>query len=140
MLETLRNAFKIEDIRKRIIYTFFMLIIIRIGSQLPIPSVNSEVFANWFANQGSDAFSFLDAITGGSFYQMSVFALNITPYITSSIIIQLLTIAIPKLEEMQKDGEDGRKKITKITRYLTVVLALVESTAMAIGFLSLIHI
>lgn len=134
MLETLRNAFKIEDIRKRIIYTFLMLIVIRIGSQLPIPSVNSEVFANWFANQGTDAFSFLDAITGGSFYQMSVFALNITPYITSSIIIQLLTIAIPKLEEMQKDGEEGRKKITKITRYLTIVLALVESTAMAIGF------
>ena len=85
MLETLRNAFKIEDIRKRIGYTFLMLIVIRIGSQLPIPCVNSEVFANWFANQGGDAFSFLDAITGGSFYQMSVFALNITPYITSSI-------------------------------------------------------
>ena len=71
MLETLRNAFKIEDIRKRIGYTFLMLIVIRIGSQLPIPCVNSEVFANWFANQGGDAFSFLDAITGGSFYQMS---------------------------------------------------------------------
>ena len=134
MLETLRNAFKIEDIRKRIIYTFLMLIVIRIGSQLPVPGVNSQVFANWFATQGGDAFSFLDAITGGSFYQMSVFALNITPYITSSIIIQLLTIAIPKLEELQKDGEDGRKKITKITRYLTVVLALIEGTAMAIGF------
>lgn len=134
MLETLRNAWKIEDIRKRIIYTFLMLIVIRIGSQLPIPSVNSEVFANWFANQGTDAFSFLDAITGGSFYQMSVFALNITPYITSSIIVQLLTIAIPKLEEMHKDGEEGRKKLTRITRYLTVALALLESTAMAIGF------
>ena len=134
MLETLRNAFKIEDIRKRIGYTFLMLIVIRIGSQLPIPCVNSEVFANWFANQGGDAFSFLDAITGGSFYQMSVFALNITPYITSSIIIQLLTIAIPKLEELQKDGEEGRKKITKITRYLSVILALVEAIAMAIGF------
>lgn len=134
MLKTLRNAFKIEDIRKRIIYTFLMLIVIRIGSQLPVPGVNSQVFANWFASQGSDAFSFLDAITGGSFYQMSVFALNITPYITSSIIIQLLTIAIPKLEEMQKDGEEGRKKMTKITRYLTVALALIEGTAMAIGF------
>ena len=134
MLETLRNAFKIEDIRKRIGYTFLMLIVIRIGSQLPIPCVISEVFANWFANQGGDAFSFLDAITGGSFYQMSVFALNITPYITSSIIIQLLTIAIPKLEELQKDGEEGRKKITKITRYLSVILALVEAIAMAIGF------
>ena len=77
---------------------------------------------------------FFDAITGGSFEKMSVFALNITPYITSSIIIQLLTIAIPKLEELQKDGEEGRKKMTAITRYLTVALALMESLAMAIGF------
>lgn len=134
MFETLRNAFKIKDIRNRIIFTFLMLIVIRIGSQLPIPGVDREVFASWFANQSSDAFSFFDAITGGSFYQMSIFALNITPYITSSIIMQLLTIAIPKLEEMQKDGEEGRKKIVEITRYLTVGLAIVESVAMAIGF------
>lgn len=134
MLETLRNAFKIKDIRNRIIFTFFMLIIIRIGSQLPVPGVDRDVFANWFAGQGGDAFSFFDAITGGSFEQMSIFALNITPYITSSIIMQLLTIAIPKLEEMQKDGEEGRKKIAEITRYLTIGLALIESIAMAIGF------
>ena len=131
MLETLRNAFKIKDIRNRVIFTFFMLIVIRIGSQLPIPGVNRDLLANWFASQGSDAFNFFDAITGGSFLQMTIFALNITPYITSSIIMQLLTIAIPKLEEMQKDGEDGRKKIAEITRYLTVALALIESLAMA---------
>ncbi len=134
MFETVRNAFKIKDIRKRIIFTFLMLIVIRIGSELPIPGVNREVFAQWFENQTSDAFSFFDAITGGSFLQMSVFALNITPYITSSIIMQLLTIAIPKLEEMQRDGEEGRKKIVEITRYVTVALALIESIAMAIGF------
>lgn len=135
MLETLRNAFKIKDIRNRIIFTFLMLIVIRLGCQLPIPSVNRELLESWFANQGSaGAFNFFDAITGGSFLRMTVFALNITPYITSSIIMQLLTIAIPKLEEMQKDGEDGRKKIASITRYLTVALALIESTAMAIGF------
>ncbi len=110
------------------------MIVIRIGSQLPIPGVDRNVFANWFANQSSDAFNFFDAVTGGSFYQMSVFALNITPYITSSIIMQLLTIAIPKLEEMQKEGEEGRKKIAEFTRYLTVVLALIESVAMAVGF------
>ncbi len=133
MLETLRNAFKIKDIRNRIIFTFFMLIVIRIGSQLPIPGVDSEVFANWFAGQVGEGMSFFDAITGGSFYNMSVFALNITPYITSSIIMQLLTIAIPKLEEMQRDGEEGRKKIAEITRYLTIVLALIESIAMTIG-------
>lgn len=134
MLETLRNAFKIKDIRKRIIFTFLMLIVIRIGSQLPIPGVDNEVFANWFANQTADGMGFFDAITGGSFYNMSIFALNITPYITSSIIMQLLTIAIPKLEEMQRDGEEGRKKIAEITRYLTVALALIEAIAMTIGF------
>ncbi len=134
MLETFRNAFKIKDIRRRIFYTLFMLVVIRIGSQLPLPGVNAELITNWFANQDTDALNFFDAITGGSFEQMSVFALNITPYITSSIIMQLLTIAIPKLEEMQKDGEDGRKKIVEITRYVTVALALLQSVAMAIGF------
>lgn len=134
MLKTLRNAFKIKDIRDRLIFTFFMLIVIRIGSQLPVPGVDRNVFASWFAAQSNDAFSFFDAVTGGSFEQMSIFALNITPYITSSIIMQLLTIAIPKLEEMQKDGEEGRKKIAEITRYVTVGLALIESIAMAIGF------
>ena len=134
MLETLRNAFKIKDIRKRIIFTFLMLVVIRIGSQLPIPGVNGDVFANWFANQTADGMGFFDAVTGGSFLNLSIFALNITPYITSSIIMQLLTIAIPKLEEMQRDGEDGRKKIAEITRYLTIALALIESIAMAIGF------
>ena len=132
MLKTLRNAFKIKDIRNKILYTFMMLIVVRIGSLLPIPGVDTEYFKNLLSNVGD--LSFLDAFTGGSFEKMSIFALSITPYITSSIIMQLLTIAIPKLEEMQKEGEDGRKKITEITRYLTVGLALVESIAMAIGF------
>lgn len=114
MFDTVRNAFKVKDIRNRILFTFFMLIIIRIGSQLPIPGVDRNVFADWFANQSSDAFNFFDAVTGGSFLQMSVFALNITPYITSSIFMQLLTIAIPKLEEMQRDGEEGRKKLQRL--------------------------
>ena len=134
MLETLRNAFKIKDIRNRIFFTFLMLVIVRIGSQLPVPGVNRTLLANWFESQGTDAFNFFDAITGGSFTQMTVFALSITPYITSSIIMQLLTIAIPKLEEMHKDGEEGRKKIAAVTRYLTVALALIESVAMSIGF------
>ena len=133
MLETLRNAFKIKDLRKRIGFTFLMLIVVRIGSQLPIPGVDPDVFSQLFANSG-DALNFFDAITGGSFENMSIFALNITPYITSSIIIQLLTIAFPKLEEMQRDGEQGRKKMTQITRYVTVGLAVVQSLAMAIGF------
>ena len=134
MFETLRNAFRVKDIRKRIIFTFLMLIVIRIGSQLPVPGVNGDVFASWFASQAASGLGFFDAITGGSFLSMSVFALNITPYITSSIIMQLLTIAIPALEELQKDGEDGKKKIAEITRYVTVGLALFESGAMAYGF------
>ncbi len=134
MLETFRNAFRIADIRKKIGYTFLMLIVIRLGSELPTPGVNSTYIKEFFAQNTGEAFNLFNAFTGGSFEQMSVFALSITPYITSSIIMQLLTIAIPKLEEMHKDGEDGRKKIAAITRYLTVVLALIESTAMSIGF------
>ena len=111
-----------------------MLVVIRIGSQLPIPGVETAFFKDFFAQQNNDAFGFFNAMTGSSFTNMSVFALSITPYITSSIIMQLLTIAIPKLEEMQRDGEDGRKKIAEYTRYVTVALALIESIAMAVGF------
>ena len=134
MLKTLRNAWKDKEIRKKLLYTFMMLVVIRFGSELPIPGVNTSYFKDFFARQSGDAFNFFDAMTGGSFTSMSVLALSITPYITSSIIMQLLTIAIPKLEEMQKDGEDGRKKIQTFSRYLTVVLALIEGTAMTIGF------
>ena len=134
MFNTLKKAFKIKEIRKKLLFTLAMVIVIRFGCQLPVPGVNREYFAQWFAQQTGDAFNFFDAFTGGSFLSMSVFALNITPYITSSIIMQLLTIAIPKLEEMQKDGEDGRKKIASITRYVTIGLALIEASAMAIGF------
>ncbi len=134
MFKTLKNAFKIQDVRRRIFYVFMMLVVVRLGSQLPVPFIDSSKIQAWFASQTGDAFNFLDAFTGGSFERMSIFALNITPYITSSIIIQLLTIAIPKLEEMQRDGEDGRKKIATITRYVTVGLALFESIAFTIGF------
>ncbi len=134
MFKTLRDAFKVKDIRKKLLYTFLMLVVIRFGSELPIPGVNTSYFADFFAKQTGDAFNFFNAMTGGSFTQMSVFALSITPYITSSIIMQLMTIAIPKLEEMQRDGEDGRRKIAEYTRYVTVALALIESTAMSIGF------
>lgn len=134
MFTTLKNAFKIKELRKKIFFTFAMLVVIRLGSQLPVPGVDRTYFARWFEQQTGDAFNFFNAFTGGSFLRMSVLALNITPYITSSIIMQLLTIAIPKLEEMQRDGEDGRKKIASITRYVTVGLSLIESSAMAIGF------
>ncbi len=134
MFTTLKNAFKIKEIRQKILFTFGMLVVIRIGSQLPVPGVDTTFFAQWFEAQTGGAFSFFDAITGGSFLNMSILALNISPYITSSIIMQLLTIAIPKLEEIQREGDDGRKKIAAITRYVTVALALIQATAMTIGF------
>jgi len=134
MFTTLKNAFKIKEIRAKILFTFGMLVVIRLGSQLPVPGVNRDFFSDWFAQQTGDAFNFFNAFTGGSFLSFSILALNITPYITASIIMQLLTIAIPKLEELQKEGAEGRKKIASITRYATVGLALVESAAMAIGF------
>ena len=134
MFRKLGDALKVKDIRHRLLYILLCLVIIRLGSQIPVPGVNRDFFSNWFKSQTGDAFNFLDAFTGGSFSSMSILALSITPYITSSIIVQLLTIAIPALEEMQRDGEDGRKKLTAITRYLTVGLALFESIAMTVGF------
>ena len=134
MLTTLRNAFKVKEVREKLLYTFFMLVVIRLGSNIPIPGVKTDFFRIFFAQQSGDAFGFFNALTGGSFESLSILALSITPYITSSIIIQLMTIAIPKLEEMQNDGEEGRKKIIEYTRYVTVALAFIESIAMAIGF------
>lgn len=133
MFQSFINVFKIKDLRRRILFVFLMLIVVRLGSGIPVAGVDPDVFKNLFSAAG-DSMSFFDAITGGSFEKMSIFALSITPYITSSIIMQLLTIAIPKLEEMQRDGEQGRKKMTQITRIVTVALAVLESTAMAIGF------
>ena len=129
MLETLRNALKVKEIRKRLLYTFMMLVVVRLGSQIPIPFVNGDAIKDIMSNFSNENFSFFTAITGGSMEKMSVFALSITPYITASIIVQLLTIAIPKLDELQKDGEEGRKKIAAITRYTTVGLGLIQGTA-----------
>ena len=134
MLNSIQKEFKVKEVRERLLYTFMMLIVIRIGSCLPIPGVDASFLKEFFTNLQNSGMGFVNAITGGSFSNMSLFALSITPYITSSIIMQLMTIAIPKLEEMQKEGEDGRKKIAEYTRYLTVALALFQSSAMAIGF------
>ncbi len=134
MFKTLINALKIEQLRKRMIYTFWILLVVRLGSQLPIPGVDVSAIQDYLQNVVGDSFSFINSFTGGSFLSMSVFALSVTPYITASIIMQLLTIAIPALEEMQHDGEDGRKKMTQITRYVSVALAILESAGLAIGF------
>lgn len=135
MFKSLLNAFKVKELRKKLLFVFLMLVVIRFGSNLPIPGVNAQYFSELFNSMSNnDAFGWFNTMTGGSFEQLSIFALSITPYITSSIIIQLLTVAIPALEEMQKDGEEGRKKLTEYTRYVTIGLALIESLAMAIGF------
>lgn len=135
MFKTFVNALKIKDIRTKLLFTFVCLIIIRIGCAVPIPGIKVtemfDDFKNMMAEAGASGF--LSMLSGGSFESMSILALGIGPYITSSIIMQLLTVAIPKLEEMQKDGETGRKKIAEITRYLTIGLAVFEATALSIG-------
>lgn len=128
------NALKVEDIRKRLFFVLICMVIIRIGAQIPVPGVSSTFFKEWFEAASGGSFNLINAFTGGSFEQMSIFALSITPYITASIIIELLTIAIPSLEEMHRDGEDGRKKLTAISRYLTVALSVMESAGICIGF------
>ena len=132
MLTTIENALKTKEIRMKLLFVLVAMIIVRIGCNIPVPGVNTSVMQELF--DSNQSLGFLDVMTGGSFSRMSIFALNITPYITASIILQLLTIAIPRLEEMQKDGEDGRRKINEYTRYLSIVLALIEGIALVIGF------
>ncbi len=135
MWKTLKNAWGIEDVRKRILFTLFMVIIIRVGAQIPVPGTDASLIKEVLDSMNaSGAFNIFNSFTGHSLDQFSILALSITPYITSSIVMELLSIAIPKLEELHRDGNEGRKKINSYTRYLTVVLALVESIAMSIGF------
>ena len=134
MFETLRNALKVKDIRKRLLFTLVVLVICRLGSQLPIPGIDTDTISQYLNSLLGDSFNLLNSFNGGSFESMSLFALNVTPYITASIIIQLLTIAIPALEELYRDGEDGRKKINNITRFVTLGLSVLESAGLAIGF------
>ena len=134
MFETLRNALKVKDIRKRLLFTLVVLVICRLGSQLPIPGIDTDTISQYLNSLLGESFNLLNSFTGGSFESMSLFALNVTPYITASIIIQLLTIAIPALEELYRDGEDGRKKINNITRFVTLALSVLESAGLAIGF------
>ncbi|MCQ2492861.1 MAG: preprotein translocase subunit SecY [Lachnospiraceae bacterium] len=133
-MSTLLKALKTKDFRKKFLFTVFAVAIVRLGCLLPIPGIDSAQVSAFLQSSLGDSFSLLNSFTGGSFLSMSVFALNVTPYITASIIMQLLTIAIPALEEMQRDGEDGRKRMNKITRYVTVLLAFIESASMAYAF------
>ena len=128
MFETLKNAWKIADLRKKILFTLFILLLFRIGSAIPVPFLDPSGMKEMLSQSGN-LLGYLDVLTGGALGNATIFAMSITPYITSSIVIQLLTIAIPALERMAKEGEDGRKKINKITRYTTVGLALIQAIA-----------
>lgn len=128
MIETLKNAWKIADLRKKLLYTLLIIFIFRIGSAIPLPYLNPAALQSMINANGS-LFGYLNILSGGSFGQATLFALSISPYITSSIVIQLLSVAIPYLERLSKEGEDGRKKLNKITRYTTVGLALFQSVA-----------
>ncbi|OPJ54875.1 preprotein translocase subunit SecY [Alkalithermobacter paradoxus] len=134
MLTTLRNAWKIPDLKKRVLYTLLMLVVFRVGSSIPVPGIDISIIKKVVDQAG--LLSFYDMFAGGAFSNFTIFALSITPYITASIVIQLLTIAIPSLEELSKSGEDGRKKITSYTRFVTIALALLQSTAISVGLFS----
>ena len=131
IIDTLRNAWKIEDIRKKINFTILMLLIYRIGTFVPIPGINSDYMKELVA--GGSLLAFFDIITGGAFANFTIFALGITPHINASIIMQLLTVAIPSLEQLAKEGEEGRKKIAQYTRYFTIILALLQAFGITYG-------
>ena len=134
MFETIKNCFKVKEIRKKIFITLLLLLIFRLGCYIPVPGIDVDTFKSYI-NDGS--FSFLEiltSITGGSLANATLFALGISPYINASIIIQLLTVGIPALERMSKQGEEGRKKIAQITRYVTIALAVAQAIGIVINF------
>ena len=133
MLSTLKNAWKIPDLRARMMYTLMMLVIFRLGSTIPVPGMNRHIISQLFQQAESGLFGLFNLFSGGAFENFTIFALSITPYITASIIMQLLTIAIPSLEALAKEGEEGRKKIAQYTRYGTVILAFIQAIGVSIG-------
>ncbi len=133
MFKILKNAWAIPELRKKILYTLLLLVVFRFGSVITVPWLDSATLASWVDQGGNTLFSIMDMFSGGAFSQATIFAMGVSPYINSSIIIQLLTVAIPALERLSKEGEEGRKKISKITRYVTVVLAFVQAAGLYIG-------
>jgi len=132
VLSTLRTAFRIQDLRKRIFFTFWMLVILRIGTHISVPGLDPQAIAQLF-KEGT-IFSFLDLFSGGAFKQFSIFAMSVTPYVNASIIVQLLTVVIPSWEKLQKEGPEGQKKLNQYMRYGTVILALIQAYGMAVSF------
>jgi preprotein translocase subunit SecY len=133
MLSTFQNAFRIEELRNRIIFTLLMLVVFRIGAHIPTPGIDNQALAAFFAAQAGTILQFFDMFSGGALHRLTVFALGIMPYISASIIIQLLTVVFPYLERLSREGEAGRKKITMYTRYGTVILSIVQGFGIAVG-------
>lgn len=129
MFKTLRNAWRVPELRGKIIFTLCMFAFVRLGANIPVPGINVEAISGMMNDGASNMLGLMNIITGGAFAKMAIFALGVSPYITASIIIQLLTIAITKLEELSKEGEEGKKKINKYTRYLTLGIATMQSCA-----------
>ena len=128
MIQTIRNAWKVPELRNKLLFTIFALLIFRVGAAIPVPFIDTKMLGDYIQSQSASIFSLLNVMSGDAFAQATVFALSIQPYINSSIIIQLLTIAIPALERLQKEGgEEGKKKLTAITRYATVAIALLQA-------------
>ena len=138
MFETIKNAWKIPDLRKKILYTLGMLVIFRLGSHVPVPFMNADAIKAMISSNGGEnsLLGFLDTFSGGAFGNATIFAMSITPYVNASIIMQLLTVAIPALERLSKEGEEGRKVIGQWSRYLTVILGLIQAVGL---FFSLAH-
>jgi preprotein translocase subunit SecY len=130
MLNSFQQAFKIGDLRSKLLFTLLMLLIFRVGAHVPIPGINADAMQQLLQGQ---LFGFFDMISGGAFKRFAVFAMSITPYVNASIIMQLLTVVVPKLEELNKEGEEGKKKIAQYTRYGTVVLALIQAIGMSVA-------
>jgi preprotein translocase subunit SecY len=133
VIEALQNIFNVPDLRKRIAFMLALLGVYRIGAHIPTPGIDSDALANFFTQNANTVFGFLDLFSGGNFRRLTIFALGIMPYITASIILQLLTVVWPYLEKLSKEGELGRRKITTYTRYLSVVLSAVQSAGIAIA-------
>lgn len=134
MYKTMKTAFKIKDLRKKLLLTIGILLLIRLGTQFPVPGINLTYYKEWFQRNNQGFLNLFSAFSGGSFEKFSLFALGITPYITASIILQLLAVVFPSLEEMRRDGEYGKKKLEWLNRAAAVLLAFLESLAMAVSF------
>lgn len=133
MLQVIKNAWKIPELRKKILYTLMLLVVFRFGSVIPVPWLDASVLASWIEQGGNTIFGIMDTFSGGAFSQATIFAMSISPYINSSIIIQLLTVAIPALERLSKEGEEGKKTINKIVRYLAVALGFIQAAGLYVG-------